>query len=324
MFENVNLDEIWFEIDENEIDEGGYLADLAEKYDCGSLDDETIKKTEEQLGFKLPESYIYLMKKHNGGLLEKSYLAIKNTDGFSDLEGIYGIGDKYYSINHQNEDKAYFEANLISICSSNSGHSNIYLDYNECGPQGEPRVIAIDNEFNMEDLNAKPFVLAKNFEDFISRLCDYEDEEEISKHDTLVFFEPDDTIHKAVKKHVLIYDQMWAYIAIPVMTIISILILIRVTIKMSLLVFIPVVLLPFTLFLIIGCLLVTTEIFKRKYKCWFDVIEDITTENGITTYKLKETERKMNFIERKKDKLEIGDKVLCITEGYAFKYAQEN
>ena len=324
MFENVNLDEIWFEIDENEKDEGGYIADEAKKYDCGPLDDEMVKKTEEQLGFKLPESYIYLMKKHNGGLLEKTYLAIKNTDGFSDLEGIYGIGDKNYSINIQNEDKANYEANLISICSSNSGHNNIYLDYNECGPQGEPRVIAIDNELYMEDLNAKPYVLAKNFEDFISRLCDYEDEEEISKHDTLVFFEPDDTIHKAVKKHVILYNQIWAYIAIPIMIIVSILILIRMTSKMSLLVFIPIVLLPFTLFLIIGSLLITIDVLKRKYTCWFDVIENITTENGVTTYKLKETDRKMDFIERKKDKLEIGDKVLCISGGYAFKYNQES
>ncbi len=324
MFENVNLDEIWFEIDENEIDEGGYLADLAEKYDCGSLDDEMIKKTEDELGFKLPESYIYLMKKHNGGLLQKNYLAIKNTDGFSDLEGIYGIGDKIYSINYQNKDRAYFEANLISICSSNSGHSNIYLDYNECGPQGEPRVIEIDNEFNMEDLNAKPYVLAKNFEDFISRLCDYEDEEEISKHDTLVYFEPDDTIHNAVKKHVLLYNMMWAYIAIPVMTIVSILIIIMTIIKKSLLVFIPIILIPLSIFLLIGSLIIITDVLKRKYKCWFDVIEDITTENGITTYKLKETDRKMNFIVRKKDKLEIGDTVLCISLGDAFKYSQES
>ena len=62
----------------------------------------------------------------------------------------------------------------------------------------------------------------------------------------------------------------------------------------------------------------------KEYLKSFDVIEDITIENGITTYKLKETERKMNFIERKKDKLETGDKVLCISEGYAFKYDQEN
>jgi hypothetical protein len=311
MFKNVNLDELWYDSEETK------------KYECGPLDDEMIKKTEEKLGFKLPESYIYLMKKHNGGLLQKNYLAFKNTDGYSDLNVIYGIGDNYHSINYENKNKAYYEENLISICSSNSGHAKIYLDYNECGPQGEPRVIAIDNEMNIDGLNAEPIFLAKNFEDFISRLCDVEDEKEIEKHNTIKFFKADEKIHKAVKKHVLIYNQMWAYIAIPIMTIISILIFIRVTIKMSLLVFIPIVLLPITIFLIIGCLIIITDILKRKYKCWFDVIENITIDNGVTTYKLKETDRKMDFIIRKNEKLEIGDKVLCISEGYAFKYNPE-
>ena len=57
--------------------------------------------------------------------------------------------------------------------------------------------------------------------------------------------------------------------------------------------------------------------------CWYDVIESITTENGITKYKLKETDRKMDFIVRKEEKLEVGDKLLCISEGYAFKYKEE-
>jgi hypothetical protein len=324
MFENVNLDEIWFELDGNEKEKGGYIAKEAKEYDCGPLDDEMVKKTEEQLGFKLPESYVYLMKKHNGGLLQKTYLAMKNTDGFWDLEGIYGIGENNYSINHQNKDKSDFEANLISICSSNSGHSYIYLDYSKCGPQGEPRVIALDEESSMEDLNENPYVLAKNFEDFISRLCDYDDEEEINKHNTLVYFKPDDTIHKAVKKQVILNAQLWAYIAIPIMTIVSILLLKMMTNRTAFLVVIAAGLILFTIFLIVASLLITTDVLKRQYKCWFDVIEDITTENGVTTYKLKETERKMDFIERKKDKLEIGDKVLCISEGYAFKYNQES
>ena len=198
------------------------------------------------------------------------------------------------------------------------------MDYNECGPQGEPRVISIDNEFNMEDLDAEPYVLAKNFEDFISRLCDSDDDEEISKHNTLEYFKPDDTIHKAIKKQVLLYNMMWAYIAIPVMTIVSIIMLIKMTSKTSFLVFISGGLILFTIFLLISSLIIITDVLKKQYKCWFDVIEDITTENGVTTYKLKETERKMDFIERKKDKFEIGDKVLCISEGYAFKYNQES
>lgn len=304
MFENVNLDEIWYESEDSK------------KYECGPLDDETIKKTEEQLGFKLPESYIYLMKKHNGGLLRKNYLAIKNTDGFNDLDGIYGIGEKNYSVNRQNEDKYDHEENLISICDSNSGHVSIYLDYSECGPQGEPRVIAIDNETSAVDPDEKPWILAENFEDFVSRLCDEDDEIEIKKHDTIKRFEADDKIHKAVKKNVLLYQQIGVYI---VTVIISILIFIGFFYHILLLK----LLIPIDLFLIVGGWIFIKDVLDRKYKCWYDVIESITTKNGITEYKLKETDRKMEFIVRKNEKLEIGDKLLCISEGYAFKYKEE-
>jgi len=304
MFENVNLDEIWYESEDSK------------KYDCGPLDDETIKKTEEQLGFKLPESYIYLMKKHNGGLLRKNYLAIKNTDGFNDLDGIYGIGDNNYSVNRQNEDKYDHEENLLSICDSNSGHVLIYLDYSECGPQGEPRVIAIDNETSTVDPSEKPWILAENFEDFISRLCDEDDEREIKKHDTIKCFEADDKIHKAVKKNVLLYHQMGVYILTVIITILIFVGFFYHILLLKLLI-------PFDLFLIAGGLVFTKDVLDRKYKCWYDIIESITTENGITKYKLKETDGKMEFIVKKNEKLEIGDKLLCISEGYAFKYKEE-
>ena len=304
MFENVNLDEIWYESED------------AKKYECGPLDDETIKKTEEQLGFKLPESYIFLMKKHNGGLLRKNYLAIKNTDGFSDLDGIYGIGDLNYSVNRQNEDKYDHEEKLISICDSNSGHVSIYLDYSECGPQGEPRVIAIDDETSTVDPSEEPWILAENFEDFISRLCDEDDEREIKKHNTIEYFEADDKIHKAVKKNVLLYQQRGVYI---VMVIITILIFVGFFYHILLLK----LLIPIDLFLIVGGLIFIKDVLDRKYKCWYDVIESVTTENGITKYKLKETDREMEFIVKKNEKLEIGDKLLCINEGYAFKYKEE-
>ena len=302
MFKDVNLDEIWYESEESK------------KYECGPLDDETIIKTEEQLGFKLPESYIYLMKKHNGGLLSKNYLAIKNTDGFNDLDGIYGIGDNNYSINQQNKDKYDHEENLVSICDSNSGHILIYLDYSECGPQGEPRVIAIDNECNLVDPDYKPWVLAENFEDFISRLCYEDDEKEIKKHDTIKRFKADDKIHKAVKNTVLHY-HLGVYIATVIITILIFIGFFYHILLLKLLI-------PIDLFLIAGGLIFAKDILDRKYMCWYDVIESITTENGITKYKLKETDRKMDFIVRKKEKLEVGDKLLCISEGYAFKYKE--
>ena len=301
MFKNVKLNELWYDSEETK------------KYECGPLDDEMIKKTEEQLGFKLPQSYIYLMKKHNGGKLQKNYLAFKNTDGYNDLSEIYGIGDNYNSINYQNKDKTYYEANLISIASSNSGHAKTYLDYNECGPQGEPRVIAIDEELNINGIDVEPRILADNFEDFISRLCFEEDEKEIEKHDTIKYFKADEKTHKAVKKYVLFYGQIGFFITTLIITL---LIIIGIYKKIYILLFLA----PIDLFLIIGYIVLQNDILKRKYKCWYDTIKNITTEKGKKKYELKETNGKIEFIIRKNEKLEIGDKVLCISGGYAFKW----
>ena len=60
-----------------------------------------------------------------------------------------------------------------------------------------------------------------------------------------------------------------------------------------------------------------------------NAVLDIARFERIYDYVVKQVEwlkvsRKMDFIIRKKDKLEIGDKVLCINEGYAFKYNQES
>ena len=42
---------------------------------------------------------------------------------------------------------------------------------------------------------------------------------------------------------------------------------------------------------------------------------------GLNLTKMK---KKNGFYRKEKDKLEIGDKVLCISVGYAFKYIQES
>lgn len=44
-------------------------------------------------------------------------------------------------------------------------HEAIMLDYSQCGPQGEPRVIYVDVE--TKDGNPHVVVLAENFEEFL-------------------------------------------------------------------------------------------------------------------------------------------------------------
>ena len=305
MFENVNLDELWYEGDHYD----------KEEYECGDIEsDDFIESIENDLGFKLPKSYIFLMKKHNGGILNKTCVYKKNREIFNDLEGMFGLGrTKRHSIYEENKDRFDFEENWISICSSNSGHSKIYLDYSICGPDGEPRVIAIDDECYDID-NPDPWVLADNFEAFIESLHEYtEDDEETEESD---LFHPDDDIHKLVKKKVLVQSNGWIIIFVLAFNFIA----------MAgfanginfLLYLIPLGIIGGALLLIMY-VIASIDIFKRKYRCWYDEIAEIKEENGIINYVLKDTERKMYFIVGRKEKIQVGDRFLCITDGYAFK-----
>ena len=73
-------------------------------------------------------------------------------------------------------------------------------------------------------------------------------------------------------------------------------------------------------FLILGFAALGNDILKRKYDCWYDEIAEIKEENGIVDYVLKDTDRKMFFIVPGKEKINVGDRFLCTTDGYAFKY----
>lgn len=65
-------------------------------------DDELIQSVENELGFKLPESYIDFMRIQNGGIPKKNCFAVKGTswsENYIAIDGIYSIGSKKnYSI----------------------------------------------------------------------------------------------------------------------------------------------------------------------------------------------------------------------------------
>ena len=68
----------------------------------------------------------------------------------------------------------------VAICDCPSaGHDMVFLDYRECGPQGEPKVVHIDQE---ADYEITP--LADTFEAFVRGLVDesdYDDEEDLEE-----------------------------------------------------------------------------------------------------------------------------------------------
>lgn len=147
-------------------------------------DDGIITSVEEELGYKLPASYIELMRIQNGGLVEKDcFPTAEGTSWAHDhvaITGIMGIGrQKTYSICGELGSRFMIEKwgypdDGIYICDCPSaGHDMILLDYSKCGKDGEPEVVHVDQEYDY-----KKTFLAKDFETFIKGLTtddDFED-----------------------------------------------------------------------------------------------------------------------------------------------------
>lgn len=143
------------------------------------FDEELLKSIEEELGYKLPGSYIELMKEKNGGALNRCMFEA-DYDFYIEVHAIYGIGrEKSDSLCGSNGSKFWIEEweypNIgvaIADCTS-AGHEMIFLDYRECGPKcenGEPKVVYIDQEMDYNII-----VLANTFEEFINGLCTEEE-----------------------------------------------------------------------------------------------------------------------------------------------------
>jgi len=144
-------------------------------------DDEMIASIENELGYKLPASYIELMRIQNGGLVEKSCFPTTEDNSWADdhiaITGIMGIGrDKTYSVcgelgsQFMMEEWGYPNDGVYIADCPSAGHDMILLDYSNCGKYGEPEVVHVDHEADY-----KKIFLARDFETFIKGLKDEEE-----------------------------------------------------------------------------------------------------------------------------------------------------
>jgi SMI1-KNR4 cell-wall len=141
--------------------------------------DELFNSIEQELGYKLPSSYIELMKLHNGGIPKNRCVPTAERTSWAEdhcvISGIFGIGrTKNNSLCGSNNqfwiDEWGYPNTGIYICDCPSaGHDMIMLDYSKCGKDGEPEVIHVDVDCG--DFT-KTF-LAKNFETFIRGLANH-------------------------------------------------------------------------------------------------------------------------------------------------------
>ncbi|PEY36343.1 SMI1/KNR4 family protein [Bacillus cereus] len=154
-----------------------FWEDSDEFVNPNPVTDEMIWIAEEKLGYKLPDSYIRLIKSQNGGTpVHNCFPTTVPTSWAEDhiyVAGFYGIGGEHgidtegiYMI----EEFEYPSSCIYVGESPTAGHDAVLLDYSECGKQGEPRVIHVNVE-NYQD----PIItfLADDFQTFLEGLLPY-------------------------------------------------------------------------------------------------------------------------------------------------------
>ncbi|WP_375103910.1 SMI1/KNR4 family protein [Paenibacillus sp. RS8] len=176
-FEGMDFTEFW--------DDSDYAI---REYVSDPPTDELIASVEEELGYKLPASYIRLMKQHNGGVPYNTCYPTEDATSWAEdhiaITGIMGIGrEKSYSIcgdlgsPFMIEEWGYPDIGVVICDCPSAGHDVVMLDYRNCGRDGEPEVIHVDQEDDYEIT-----FLAQDFETFIRGLVS-EEEYDTSQED---------------------------------------------------------------------------------------------------------------------------------------------
>lgn len=168
MLKDVDLEYFWEDDDESDA------------YTCEPLTDEMVAKAEKKLGYKLPASYIALLQNRNGGMPYNCYFRSEEPMlygyCFVVARVILGIGKKSTSLCGASGNTSlikrlgYPKIGVAIAYAPQAKEGLVFLDYRECGPEGEPKVVFVERE---NDFAIKP--LADNFEEFISNLVSEED-----------------------------------------------------------------------------------------------------------------------------------------------------
>src|SRR5262245_16445597 len=158
--------------------------DGSEYYTGPPLTEAMVADVERSLGYRLPQSYLRLLRAKNGGAPKRPCHPTGGT-GWSDnhvrvtsivaIGGRWGIDSEEFGTRHMIRTGGFPEIGIIVGWTPTAGHDAIMLDYSECGPRGEPRVVHVDAESGESE------ILAPNFEAFLRGLVDcrpYEEQRE--------------------------------------------------------------------------------------------------------------------------------------------------
>ena len=143
--------------------------------------DDLILSIEQELGYKLPTSYIDFMRYQNGGKpRNRCYPTTESTSWSGDhsaISNIMSIGNtERYSLCGAAGNAFWIEGwqypdTGIYICTCPSaGHDMVMLDYSNLNSNGEPKVVHVDQEYDYEKT-----VIADDFETFVRGLLNCEE-----------------------------------------------------------------------------------------------------------------------------------------------------
>jgi hypothetical protein len=140
-----------------------------------------VEAAERALGYRLPQSYIDLLRSRNGGSPRrtcfptevptswaKDHIAISGIKG---IGGEWGIDSPTFGSRVMIEQAGYPDIGVVVGECPSAGHDAVMLDYSSCGPSGEPRVIHVETECDEPEIT----VLAPSFAAFLAGLVSDEE-----------------------------------------------------------------------------------------------------------------------------------------------------
>lgn len=143
------------------------------------LTDDMIRSAEAELGYRLPQFYLDLLRVKNGGTPRRKCYPTQIPTGWApdhvEVEAILGIGgeigiDTESGSRYMISEWGYPDIGIVVGETPSAGHETIMLDYSLCGPGGSPRVVYVDVETENGEPNV--VVLASSFDVFIQGLVD--------------------------------------------------------------------------------------------------------------------------------------------------------
>jgi hypothetical protein len=134
------------------------------------LTDALLREFEERYRRQLPEAYVRLLRRRNGGRPRRCYFPIRGLVGWGGsylgVDFIRGVFKGYGGIEDNDGGDNYPRIGLIIGDTPSGGHDFVMLDYDTPGPTGEPRVVHAVQGDGSEDVTQ----LAPDFETFVRML----------------------------------------------------------------------------------------------------------------------------------------------------------